>query len=147
MVRYLSNMQLHDPGSSSSSFPDRAPWCSESFSSAFPGRAPWCRQPLQCFLVPRTRALVGETRIDTRFRLGKGYSGSAEQVVQLVNLSPNIVYRVGDFQKAMEGVPRFAGISFWEPNWKLPGSVWGIRRTRFQPTRFQRRACELGWCR
>lgn len=65
---------------------------------------------------------------------------------RFVTLSPNIIHRNGHFQKNMEGVPRLAGISFWKPNWKLSGSVWGIRRTRFQPARFQRCARELECC-
>lgn len=67
-------------------------------------------------------------------------------MVQFVNLSPKIINRNGDIQKTMEGVSRFAGVSFRESHRKLAGSVRGIRRTRVQPARFQRRACGLRRC-
>lgn len=49
-----------------------------------------------------------------------------------------VLHRNCDFQEAMEGVPRPAGITFRMSDWKLACCVWGIRRPRLQPARFQR---------
>lgn len=96
------------------------------------------------FFVETT--LVDETHVNTLFCFGNGFEAVPDKKWYSSSPLPEIIHRNGDFQKTMERMPRLARVSFWKSNWKLSRSVWGVRRTRFQPARFQRRACKLKCC-